>query len=189
MVVVDNFVAHHCSDGCWCLKVLDNVFEVTATSAHTLRFFFYTLFVLGDGIGTNQNACKRLLYYVRTEVLPKAVVACKFFLAFIICYAHAVNLCVVIAVCDGNAEPGNDLISCNCSRYFKYICPYYWHDLDANIRQLACSALMIVIVQYLLLLSEEPASHCRLLFCCSDFLGPGFCSGGRSLWKGLRWSA
>ena len=90
--------------------------------------------VTGDGVGTNQAACKRLLWHFKHTVTSAKWV---YFLVVFVCASHSANLAISTAICNGKGvkqAEDNDPVCCNCSRLFKHLMPAYIQEFGANLR-------------------------------------------------------
>lgn len=108
------------------LGVVTSQLENTSALARIIHI------VTGDGIFTNNAACKKMCYKVKAEV--NSAVGLKYFLIVIVCAAHISNLNVSVAISEGGMQNVSDHPICaNCSRMFRHLMPHYAEEFSRNI--------------------------------------------------------
>eukprot|EP00973_Karenia_brevis_P057483 7995686-Karenia_brevis.AAC.1 len=91
--------------------------------------------LVGDGIGTNQNAAKRILRYFLTNKTWGDVLV-RYRLVVVRCASHAANLVVLVAICGQLLKDAVecDEVSANCSRLYKHLIPDYIEEFSASLQ-------------------------------------------------------
>ena len=109
---------------------------------HSSRSIRVIHVLVGDGINTNENAAKRVLYNLRRRGAKERV---EYRLALFKCSSHQSNLCVAVAIA-GNIS--NDLVDrcgiCGTlSRLYKHLLPSYLEEFTARLRGIVLDKMVI----------------------------------------------
>ena len=122
------------------LELVAQGLKINANGAERVRVLHL---VTGDGINTNENALKRMYYYV-TKLLAGQPI--RYFLLAWRCASHQANLVVLVAICgklmDDPVE--NNPICANCVRLYKYLIPDYCEEFAASLRLHVVNCLELV---------------------------------------------
>eukprot|EP00973_Karenia_brevis_P049630 6888934-Karenia_brevis.AAC.1 len=112
------------------LMCIDQSVRSSTTSDGTVRVLHC---VTGDGVNTNSNALKRLLFHMKDATARLRV---KYFLLSWVCASHISNLAVAVAICGEREEQPSTKkgICAACSRFFKYLASDYFEEFSASLR-------------------------------------------------------
>ena len=99
--------------------------------------------IVGDGIHTNENACRRALQYYRQWAKQRHM---RYSLIVVKCASHKANLVVQVAICGQVIRNAlkNDALTGTCSRLFKYLMVDYLDEFSSNLRQVVMERLTLV---------------------------------------------
>jgi hypothetical protein len=125
------------------LKVLQTVFECVQERARTFpanKRVRLLHILVGDAIGTNEAAAKRMLHHMQQVSRDSNVTYC---LAVVKCGSHQSNLVVKVAVCGGLIPKPEDNcpIAGACIRLYKYLLPAYDEEFSASLMSYICRSL------------------------------------------------
>lgn len=99
--------------------------------------------IVGDGIQTNDSACRRLLHYFSRRARELGI---RYGLVVCICASHKANLVVVVAICGHLVKDAAkvDPIAATCTRVFKYLVVDYLEEFSFNLRRAIGERLTVV---------------------------------------------
>jgi len=99
--------------------------------------------VTGDGIPTNQAACRRRWKHLH-RITPVEV---QYSLVVFVCASHMANLVVQVAICKKHKPKADDpdvgdALCIAASRYFKHLVPFYAEEFRSNLRKQVVDKLL-----------------------------------------------